>query len=170
MSASDNCVIRRASSVCAAVGAIPVAGRWDYREGVSGGGSFINDSNSFTFACVNTAIGKCVQWGYRPWVTYNGKSLAPYHQTCTRLVRADFCGNGTSYTVDGTPIDLYDNLGLQTDTANWAQEAQWDENGSRCFNPVGNRAALLPACLKPLCGYGDPFWTGGRITTEVQKL
>ena len=52
------------------------------------------------------AIAKCVLWGYRPWATYNGTPLAQYHQACTRMVRADYCGTGTSYTVTGNRISV----------------------------------------------------------------
>ncbi|HEU4408415.1 MAG TPA: ADYC domain-containing protein [Polyangiaceae bacterium] len=29
---------------------------------------------------------------------------------CTRMLRADDCGDGTSYTVNGTTINLYDGV------------------------------------------------------------
>ena len=37
-------------------------------------------------------------------------SLASYHQACTRMARADYCGDGTSHTQDGTWIEYYDKL------------------------------------------------------------
>lgn len=117
-----------------ATNAIPLENRWDYREGVSGGGSKIYDANSFTFACEGAALAKCVRFGYAPWRSVNGVSLEDHHQACTRMVRADFCGNGTSYTANGNLINLYDSLGIQSDTeASWVPEAEWTTEGSSCF-------------------------------------
>jgi hypothetical protein len=135
--------------------ALPVAGVWNYLQGVTGGGSKLDDPEHFTFACQGGAIAKCVQWGYRPWASLNGVLLAPYHQSCTRLVRADYCGDGTSYTQNGNRINLYDELGIQQDTENWVFEAEWDETGARCFYLLNRSHAGLPCYdsrLDTLCG------------------
>jgi len=97
--------------------AIPLNGIWDYRQGVAGGGNHIDQEGLFTFACRGAALAKCVEFGYLPWKT---PSL---HQACTRLVRADFCGDGRSWTEDGTLINLYDAAGIQQDTEEWRLEA-----------------------------------------------
>src|SRR5205814_7622470 len=68
----------------------------------------------FTLACETGAIGKCVQWGYRPWEARGGRSLAELHQACTRMARADYCGDGRSHTSENTTIDYYDELGVQS--------------------------------------------------------
>jgi hypothetical protein len=34
-----------------------------------------------------------------------------------RLVRADYCGDGIGHTRNGTPIDLFDRIGIQPDEA-----------------------------------------------------
>ncbi|KFE67977.1 ADYC domain-containing protein [Hyalangium minutum] len=117
-----------------ATGAIALENRWDYREGVSGGGRKIYDANSFTFACEGAALAKCVRFGYAPWRSVNGVSLEDHHQACTRMVRADFCGNGSSYTVNGNLINLYDSLGVQSDTESWVGEAEWTAEGASCFS------------------------------------
>lgn len=151
--------------------AIPVAGHWDYRQGVSGGGAKINDSTTFTFACLGGAIAKCVLWGYRPWATYNGVSLAPYHQACTRLVRADYCGDGMSHTQNGNRIDLYDRLGIQQDTENWFFEANWDVNGARCIHVLNRNALVMPCIslrLNALCGLLPD--SGALLSSETPTL
>ena len=59
-------------------------------------------------------MGKCILWGYQPWSTKNEckgskcrtQALDPWLQACTRMVRADYCGDGRSYTFDGTPIEI----------------------------------------------------------------
>jgi hypothetical protein len=36
--------------------------------------------------------------GYKPWGhAPEGTSLAAYYQTCVRLVRADYCGDGVGH-------------------------------------------------------------------------
>ncbi|HEX7844064.1 MAG TPA: ADYC domain-containing protein [Kofleriaceae bacterium] len=88
--------------------AIALAGTWDTT------GQFTPSSTQFTFACPGGTIAKCTRWGYRPWDTAtmsNGFSswpLGPYHQACIRAATADYCADGTSFTLDGTLVDIYD--------------------------------------------------------------
>lgn len=90
-----------------------------------------------TLTCVSGAVGKCARFGYRPWAqAKDGRSLAPYHAACVQMVRADYCGDGTPHTKDGTMIDLYDDLGIQapgtTADATFAFEAGWGPDGAVC--------------------------------------
>ncbi|NER80204.1 MAG: hypothetical protein F6K42_11605 [Leptolyngbya sp. SIO1D8] len=105
--------------------AIPLAGRWGET------GARIEETG-ITFACTNGALAKCVRWGYKPWKTLNGQSLQPFHQACTRMVRADYCGNGASHTQDGTPVDIYDRLGIQNQAvaSSMVFEAAWGPDGA----------------------------------------
>jgi hypothetical protein len=161
----------------APVPATALAGRWDYTEGTPTGGSHIVDPSNFTFACMNAALGECVSWGYAPWRTATAtatptlgavqstvtgllpvlgsvsllgtpESLAKAHQDCTRAVRADYCGNGTSYTVNGTAVDFYDVYGTQTSSLSattWHFEARWDEAGATCLSGV-RHPTMVPPC------------------------
>jgi hypothetical protein len=153
--------------------AFAVDGYWSYARGVTGGGAKIVDGTRFTFACKGEgAIGKCVSpLGYKPWASLNGVSLDRYHQTCVRLIRADFCGDGTPHTQNGNVVDLYDGLGLQQDTENdWLFEAEWDENGARCFNPL-NRSRTAVSCYaeraSATCGSLGDFNAGTLMMDEV---
>lgn len=139
--------------------AMPLDGAWDFRQGVPGGGSKLDDPEHFTFACMGGALAKCVLFGYRPWATFQGGSLASYHQACTRLVRADYCGDGASHTQNGNLINLYDELGIQQDTEDWVFEAEWDEGGARCFYPLNRSRAGIPCYdsrLDYACGLDFP--------------
>jgi hypothetical protein len=150
-----------------AANAIPLEGRWDYRQGVAGGGSKIDDMTTFTFACEGAALAKCVHFGYKPWESVNGVSLADYHQTCTRMIRADFCGNGTSYTVNGNWVNLYDSVSVQLDTETWGKEAQWNAQGATCFTSH-TRATTAISCgekLVPSCG--ESFSSNTLLISEV---
>lgn len=161
------------------VSATALAGTWDYSSGTPTGGQYIppNPANpQFTFACVGAAIEKCVSFGYVPFAKDHGRSLQPYHQACTRMLRADYCGDGTPNTVDGTGIDIYDGLGLLTDTERqWPFEAEWDADGARCV--ASQREGPLdsgpPSCslghqfdVTNTCGNPSHFETG---TLEMDK-
>lgn len=138
-----------------AANAIPLEGRWDYRQGVSGGGSKVQDAAAFTFACEGAALAKCTRLGYAPWRSVNGVSLEQHHQACTRMIRADFCGDGTSYTAEGKWVNLYDAVNIQSDTeATWIPEAEWSAGGASCFS-TQTRATSAIQCgerLVPSCG------------------
>ncbi|MSP58931.1 MAG: pentapeptide repeat-containing protein [Myxococcales bacterium] len=118
-----------------AVMAIPLAGLWDYSQGTETGGAHIVDASAITFACRHTALAKCVEFGYKPWQSAGNKSLADHHQACTRMVRADYCGDGVAWTREGETIDLYDALGIQVDTQpKWVFEAEFRTDGAACVS------------------------------------
>ncbi|RKH05243.1 hypothetical protein D7V97_24310 [Corallococcus sp. CA053C] len=85
----------------------------------SAGGELTPNPDYFTFACApkneGTAsqpffvgggvIAKCIDWGYPPWAgAYPEATARDYHQLCTRMAMADYCGEGRSNTLDGTPL------------------------------------------------------------------
>lgn len=96
----------------------------------STGGELLPNPEYFTFACaplnVNQTvpqtdppaepfyvgggvIAKCIDWGYPPWATEyhsNDADAREYHQLCTRMAMADYCGEGHSNTLDGTPLSF----------------------------------------------------------------
>ncbi len=83
-----------------------------------------------------SVLAKCVRWGYKPWKTVQGRSLRDFHQACTRMVRADYCGTGVAHTQEGTQIDVYDQLGIQKRVNNSGMtfEAAWNPNGAVAIN------------------------------------
>ena len=148
-----------------------VGGTWNLQEGVPGGGSYHPDTEQFTIACRGSAIAKCVELGYKPW---NG--IVTELASCVRALRADYCGDGTPHTVNGTLINLYDNLGIQTDTVAWAAEAEWTPDGATCvstkkatrFDQVTDeRPSCYPRALKPEKSCGTGFSGGAAIITEL---
>lgn len=110
--------------------AIPLTGSWDKT------GAHTESSDIITFGCTSGVLAKCVRMGYKPWKTINGTSLRDYHQACTRMARADYCGNGKSHTRDGTPINIYDVLGIQKKTPHTGMvfEAAWSPEGATFIN------------------------------------
>jgi len=149
--------------------ATAVGGQWNYQQGVPGGGRKVIEQDSpdydtkITFACDNGAIGKCVEnMGYKPWAMGPNEckyvcttlhdfpscrkvcvqhTLELMHEACVRMVRADYCGNGTPHTVTGVSIDEWDNANIQTETSistnpsdHFGKEAEWTPNGARCLS------------------------------------
>ncbi len=131
--------------------AIPLSGQWDEK------GNHINNERT-TFACTNSALAKCVRWGYKPWKTLQGQSLRDYHQACTRMVQADYCGTGVAHTQDGTQIDVYDRLEIQrpTNRSGMEFEAAWNPEGAVAIRRTRFPETLAqikrecPERLKPL--------------------
>jgi hypothetical protein len=98
-------------------------------------------------------------------------SLAPYHQACTRLLRADFCGDGVSHTVNGIEVNMYDGLGIRVDSEDWAFEAEWDEHGAICARIERLKGVDLPSCLADLvdesCGDWEHLKQGALLASEI---
>lgn len=126
--------------------ALAVAGVWDAQ------GAHREVAGKFTFACEAGVIVKCMaDWGYKPWQTRGGRALGAYHQACTRLARADYCGNGRSHTRDGVMVDVYDGAGVQEraraavpgwDPAVASFEAAWTPEGAYCLAHTRNGEAV----------------------------
>src|SRR5439155_11394993 len=122
--------------------AIALRGTWIYTTGAPDGGARVADPTKFTFACRGAALAKCAEWGYKPWVTIRKcgsggacttTSLEAHHQTCTRMVRADYCGDGNSWTLAGTQIAYFDGIPIYSDAQpSWHFGAEWSPDGALC--------------------------------------
>jgi hypothetical protein len=118
---------------------------------------------SLLTACVNGAIGKCVvAVGYRPWKSGAQEcfssdpadcwtpTLEMHHEACVRMIRADYCGDGQTHTLDGIQVDIWDNAGVQQQlpysdddalyraglAVPFGYEAEWTPNGARCISDI----------------------------------
>ncbi len=119
--------------------AVAFAGIWD-----STSGNYVANPTAISFACLNAAVGKCIQWGYAPWATaqecLNGTchsiDVSLVHWACVRMARADYCGDGVGHTVGETGVDAYDPFGLRTriGVPGWSVEADWATDGAHCIN------------------------------------
>jgi hypothetical protein len=148
--------------------ALTVAGVWTSTS--TDAASYTPSTTQFTFACRGKTIAKCVELGYK---TYRGHTSQM--TSCVRLLRGDYCGTGVPYTVDGTPVNLYDNIGIHTDTQAWSVEAEWTPTGARCVNK--NNAARYdlalsrdPKCVRPLktTTCGTTFANGAVLINEIK--
>jgi hypothetical protein len=124
-----------------------VAGRWDAQA------AYVDDAGLVTYSCMDGVIAKCVDWGYAPWLTD-----ASVHASCTRMARADYCGNGTPWTLDGTGISIVDRLGISTGSAgsDLTFEAAWGPSGALCVAKSryaiedGAGRTVVPGCFATL--------------------
>ncbi len=138
---------------------IPLLGMyWDQATG-----NRIDDDQSLTLACKGGALEKCTHIGYRPWATAfdctgliplwncSQVSLRDYHQACTRMLRADYCGNGVSYTVTGTLLDIYDYLDppITLREELWQTEARWTAAGAMCLSKPRHPELWAGGCPDP---------------------
>jgi len=156
----------------------PVSGEWrnlcepdpdGRRLGLPLAGAFTNDGRHVALpgrlliTCTGGAEGKCIRFGYKPWGKGpNGASLAPYYQACVRLVRADYCGDGVGHTRNGTPIDLFDTIGIQNDEVapGMTLEAAWGADGAVCvrhtrLKDVLDLSTLAAQCPRLAGGIGE---------------
>ncbi len=100
-------------------------------------GSFAHDTDRLSITCSSGAQGKCLRLGYSYWKTGpDGQSMLPLFNACMRMVRADYCGDGRSWTQDGTTIDVYDDQGIQVPEKEQTLpfEAGWTEDGAVCVH------------------------------------
>jgi len=153
--------------------AIAMTAIWDSH------GNRVESSTLFTFGCTTGAVAKCYRWGYRPWVTGYGDLVAT-HWACTRLARADYCGNGTSHTRDGTLINVWDNLPapgpIQAHGApplGMLFEAGWSTNGAVCLSHTRwllNGPVIALGCPDRLIAPGLLLLGGTVCDTVAQAL
>jgi hypothetical protein len=123
------------------VAGFPVAGTW------TADGRHVRVSAGFMITCTSGAIGKCIRIGYKPWVEREGESLWDYHQACVRMLLADYGGDGTGHTRDGTAVEIFDRLGIQPPEPEPAArafefDAAWGPDGAVCV-----RRTRIPALL-----------------------
>ena len=136
--------------------AVPMVGTFDKT------GMRLTSATSFTFACNGGTAVKCSNWGYKPWVDPDR------HLACTRMARADYCGDGASHTFEGTPVDVYDPAGILYPVTSAAYfEAAWTTKGALCLSklrwqtlpPDGYCGAVLP----------DPRNGSGRFCDDISS-
>ena len=124
--------------------------------------------DSLYLACISAAVGKAGNWGYPAW-----EIGAEDFTTAVRTVRADYCGDGDSWTTKGNALQATDVWGY-SQFASYApeNEAMWGDKGALClgtprwintykYTDVKCNGALLPPCKNAvLTDYPDAIiWT-----------
>ena len=130
-------------------------------------------SDTVTLGCRGHALAKMKLLGYEPTSPYFTSS--PEERVATlRMVTADYCGDGSSYTQFGTAVDWTDTPGhVQYDASTMGTyiEAEWDETGATCFMqprvqgnlPACNNNKTIAKCIDE--EYSAP--SGGTIWTSI---
>lgn len=122
--------------------AFPIPGYWNE------GGEYIRDPTQFSFACTRRHVATCIREGYLD----SSHDRVALLEACTRMMRADYCGDGGSHTRDGTFISLWDNRGIATEKHRQPMqfEAAWNRKGMVCSARLrwNEDEIEVPACLK----------------------
>lgn len=106
----------------------------------------------FNLACANTAPAKMHLTRHTRAGSVDNNNQEVYwtdvlqRQAMLRMFTADYCGGGTSYTVDGQPLAYADD---RTEFPRWSGatqlEALWDYRGAICLNTPRRGAAVRDA-------------------------
>lgn len=131
--------------------------------------------------CISGSVGKAALWGYAPDSPSTTSLSLPAFETATRMVRADYCANGGSYTDVGNEVVPRDRWQINDySVLGFTTEAVWETGGgAKCLKRIRKTGVTLlgpHACpnggpVIPLCagdatltnrwnnyGYGN-FWT-----------
>ncbi len=115
-------------------------------------------NNWVTLACVGEAAYKAKMLGYT-----RDTSNRWQRQATLKMLTADYCGDGTPYTVEGTNVYWYDQMYNSDQYPNsLGIEAHWGSGGATCLNH--ERVSEFQDdihCSIPACGGRD----GSTLTT-----
>jgi hypothetical protein len=122
----------------------------------------VPDPRWFTIACAGSAAAKLKLLGYGP---QSSATTVARRQTTLKMITADYCGEGVSYTANGTPIQWANADGTVAPDSGEALgdvEAVWNEHGALCLGEH-RLAGTVVACDQPLpsCAgldVGDGEW------------
>ena len=85
--------------------------------------------------CTGANPAKCVRLGYAPWRTApDGRSLAPFHAACQRMLPAEYAADGRFHTRNGMRIEIFDFAGVNDpeNIGGMPFEAGWTPDGAVC--------------------------------------
>lgn len=127
-------------------------------------GDITSQAHRIYFGCISGAIGKAALWGYAPDSPSLPSLSMPAFETATRVVRADYCANGQSYTEVGKELTLADRWGINSHGAiPFRTEAIWEVGGgAKCLRRIRESGKVLAASLQcpggatiPLCSLDE---------------
>ncbi len=126
-----------------------------------------NEPNFVTAACRGHAIAKMKLMGYDPNDAYG--STPPQRQATLKMLTADYCGTGQSFTTIGQPLDWSDAMG--NFPGGWGPgylqdiEARWDDEGALCLAEPRN-SAYDHRAVETECGFDIPECEGDPTDLE----
>lgn len=116
--------------------------------------------NTLYIGCLSGAVAKTAKWGYPD----HEVGLTAF-EAGVRMVRADYCGTGFSFTVPGNPVELRDTWMINDfPSPNAPTEAVWGKKGAHCVGAPRHSAAYPTAkSVQKKCGE-----LGGSIPVECK--
>lgn len=139
-------------------------------------------SDWVTLACANEAAYKTKLLGYGP-ISYDPFDPVPFGESernaTLKMVTADYCGNGHSFTEQGTPIsweDAANTIEFVAYTGPFPLESYWTEDGAICLDTPripGMAAEVEMVCDIPACNeidlkqYANDIVWGTRVPLPV---
>jgi hypothetical protein len=130
------------------------------------------NSRWFNFGCAETALAKLQLTGHTK-AAYRDAGFVTStadRQTMLKMLTADYCGTGNSFTVSGQPLRWTDDAGTMTLSPGFGKvlEARWTPNGAVCINTprvdahptdasravfeYGAAFEIAHECYRPACG------------------
>lgn len=110
-------------------------------------------SRWFTLACPGSAAAKLSLLGYGP---QSSATTVAQRQATLKMITADYCGAGTSYTQNGTPLQWANRDGSVSPASDalGPVEAVWSAHGALCLEAT-RIAGAQAACSLPSCAGFD---------------
>ncbi|MEM9456273.1 MAG: ADYC domain-containing protein [Myxococcota bacterium] len=123
-------------------------------------------ADTLLIGCELGGVAKAVSWGYGPEAP---GGLGGF-EAAIRMVIADYCGDGTSYTTLGTPIWMKDTWGIHDEVGGDTVEAGWSIDGAACLSEPRTGALEDVACVSslPACP-ADPVAQGDVLATWLDR-
>lgn len=115
-----------------------------------------------TIACFGNAVAKMKLMNYGPQSDFGGGAPATLdqRQATLRMITADYCGDGTSFTADGTLLDWKNSAATLVPAGAPAfddVEAVWTKSGALCLGTprLAERWEVDAYCTIPKCEESD---------------
>ncbi len=110
-----------------------------------GNGDITERDHTIYFGCISGAVGKAALHGYAPDSPSKPSVTVDEFELAVRAVRADYCGNGTSYTNVGNALTYDDRYDINEHTeVGFVTEALWETGvGATCVNRIRS-TGLIP--------------------------
>jgi len=110
-----------------------------------GNGDITERDHTIYFGCLSGAVGKSALHGYAPDSPSKPSVTIDEFELAVRAVRADYCGNGTSYTNVGNALTYDDRYDINEHTEPFVTEALWETGvGATCVNRIRS-TGLIPS-------------------------
>ncbi len=132
-------------------------------------GDFSVAPDKMYMACLSGIVGKTARWGYKPWKVGIGMDG---HERASRVGRADYCGHGQPFTVQGNPLQIHDKYGVSNFVnTDFPFEAAWDLDGKAiCIDTprhIPLRGTVIECDDTPLPECTDNDVTNATFVTRI---